>query len=53
MSVYIFTFHLVVDPVTYISRIHFGGGGFKIFARGVRGHAPPRHFLKMVQFGAF
>ena len=22
-------------------------------ARGVRGHAPPRKFLKMVQFGAF
>ena len=23
------------------------------FAMGVRGHAPPRKFLKMVQFGAF
>ena len=23
------------------------------FARGVRGHASPRKFLKMVQFGAF
>ena len=23
------------------------------FARGVRGHAPPRKFKKMVQFGAF
>ena len=23
------------------------------FVRGVRGHAPPRNFLKMVQFGAF
>ena len=23
------------------------------FARGVRGHAPPRKFLKRVQFGAF
>ena len=23
------------------------------FARGVRGHAPPRKFLKIVQFGAF
>ena len=23
------------------------------FARGVRGYAPPRKFLKMVQFGAF
>ena len=23
------------------------------FARGVRGHAPPRNFFKMVQFGAF
>ena len=24
-----------------------------VFARRVRGHAPPRNFLKMVQFGAF
>ena len=44
---------------------HFGGGGGvqifsgKVgvfawrFARGVQGHAPPRKFLKMVQFGAF
>ena len=23
------------------------------FARGIWGHAPPRKFLKMVQFGAF
>ena len=23
------------------------------FARGVRGYAPPKFFLKMVQFGAF
>ena len=23
------------------------------FVRGVRGHAPPRKFLKVVQFGAF
>ena len=23
------------------------------FARGVRGHSPPRKFFKMVQFGAF
>ena len=23
------------------------------FARGVRGHAPPRNFFKMVQFGGF
>ena len=38
-----------------------GGGGFKMFlekcgsafAREVRGHAPPRTFLKMVQFDAF
>ena len=40
------------------------GGGQEIFfcqiwkfacreARGVRGHAPPRNFFKMVQFGAF
>ena len=24
-----------------------------VFVRGVRGHAPPRKFLKIVQFGAF
>ena len=47
-----------------VSRISFRGGGVKIFsgkvgvfawreARGVRGHAPQRNFLKMVQFGAF
>ena len=46
-----------------VSRISFRGG-VQIFsgkvgvfawreARGVRGHAPPRNFLKMVQFGAF
>ena len=47
-----------------VSRISFRGGVqiffVKVralirhaFARGVRGHAPPRKFLKMVQFGAF
>ena len=49
-----------------VSRISFRGGVQKFsgkvgvfawrshaFARGVRGHAPPRKFLKMVQFGAF
>ena len=45
-----------------------GGGGSKyfcksggylqrvrshVFARGVWGHAPPKYFLKIVQFGAF
>ena len=44
-----------------------GGGGARIFffrfgnlhvaemrfARGIRGHDPPRNFFKMVQFGAF
>ena len=41
--------------VAYLG-FHFGGG-FKFFlekfVRGVWGHAPPRKFLKMVQFGAF
>ena len=50
-----------------VSRISFRGGVQKLsgklgvfnawrshaFVRGVRGHAPPRKFLKMVQFGAF
>ena len=49
-----------------VSRISFRGGGVQnIFGkvgalwrshasdRGVRGYAPPRKFLKMVQFGAF
>ena len=35
----------------------FGRGGprifFQIWKFGVRGHAPPRNFFKMVQFGAF
>ena len=53
----------VFYSVAYLG-FHFRGG-FKIFlekwwyllrralARGVRGHAHPRKFLKMVQFGAF
>ena len=47
-----------------VSRISFRGGSkyfckvvfawrSHAFARGVRGHAPPRKFLKMVQFGGF
>ena len=55
------------EPVAYLG-FHFGGGGGvqnfsgnvgvfawrgHAFARGVRGHAPLRKFLKMVQFGAF
>ena len=53
--------------VSGVSRISFRGGGVQnifgkvgvfawrshAFARGVRGHAPPRKFLKIVQFGAF
>ena len=51
-------------PVAYLG-FHFEGvqnfyGKVGVFAwrshafvRGVRGHAPPRIFLKMVQFGAF
>ena len=27
--------------------------GSHAFVRGVRGHAPPRNFFKIVQFGAF
>ena len=55
-----------VETVAYLG-FHFGGGGVQNlsgkvgvfawqsheFAGGVRGHAPPRKFLKMVQFGAF
>ena len=56
---------LQMYTISGVFRISFRGG-FKIFlekwgylhgslafARGVRGHAPPRKFLKMVQFGAF
>ena len=52
-------------PVAYLG-FHFGGGGSKYFfvkvgvfawreafARGVRGHAPPKKFLKMVRFGEY
>ena len=54
----------ITTAVAYLG-FHFGGvqnfsekvGVFAwrshAFARGVRGHAPPRKFLKMVQFGAF
>ena len=56
-----------LEAVAYLG-FHFGVG-FKIvlenwgylhgpwqshaFAKGVRGHVPPRNFLKMMQFGAF
>ena len=55
----------ITGTVSGVSRILFrGGGGVQNFsgkvgvfawreARGVRGHAPPRKFFKMVQFGAF
>ena len=52
-----------LEAVAYLG---FRGGGSKFFwksggicmarsgvAKGVRGHAPPRNFFKMGQFGAF
>ena len=55
--------YIYIYTVAYLG-FHFGGGskffwksgGICIrhaFARGVRGYAPPRKFLKRVQFGAF
>ena len=59
--------HFYMHAVAYLG-FHFGGvqnfsgnwgylmhGAWQshAFARRVRGHAPPRNFLKMVQFGAF
>ena len=35
------------------SKIFWKSGRSHAFVRGVPGHAPPRKFLKMVQFGAF
>ena len=37
----------------HVAKRHAAHGEAMRFARGVRGHAPPRKFLKMVQFGAF
>ena len=37
----------------FVAKRHVAHGEAMRFARGVRGHAPPRKFFKMVQFGAF
>ena len=37
----------------YVAKRHAAHGFAMRFARGVRGHAPPRKFFKMVQFGTF
>ena len=37
----------------HVAKRHAEHGEAMRFARGVRGHAPPRNFFKIVQFGAF
>ena len=37
----------------HVAKRHAAHGEAMCFARGVRGHAPPRNFFKMRQFGAF
>ena len=37
----------------HVAKRHAAHGEAMRFVRGVWGHAPPRKFLKMVQFGAF
>ena len=37
----------------HVAKRHAAHGEAMRFARGVRGHASPRKFFKMVQFGAF
>ena len=37
----------------HVAKRHAAHGKAMRFARGVRGHAPPRIFFKIVQFGAF
>ena len=37
----------------HVAKRHTAHGEAMRFARGVRGHAPPRNFFKMVKFGAF
>ena len=37
----------------HVAKRHTAHGEAMSFARGVRGHAPPRKFIKMVQFGVF
>ena len=37
----------------HVAKRHAAHGEAMRIARGVRGHAPPRKFFKMVQFGAF
>ena len=37
----------------HVAKRHAAHGKAMRFARGVRGHAPPRKYLKMVQVGSF
>ena len=37
----------------HVAKRHAAHGKAMRIARGVWGHAPPRNFFKMVQFGAF
>ena len=37
----------------HVAKQHAAHSEAMRFARGIRGHAPPRNFFKMVQFGAF
>ena len=37
----------------HVAKRHAAHGEAMRIARGVRGHTPPRKFLKTVQFGAF
>ena len=37
----------------HVAKRHAAHGEAMRFVRGVREHAPPRNFFKMVQFGAF
>ena len=37
----------------HVAKRHAAHGEAMRFARGVRGHAPPRIFFKMVQFGVY
>ena len=37
----------------HVAKRHAAHGKAMLFARGVRGHAPPRKFFKMVRFGVY
>ena len=37
----------------HVAKRHAAHGEAMCFARGVREHAPPRNFFKMVQFGVY